>query len=189
MKYEWINENYIFLNEDVFFNFSDLVTILEIIWNINENQIKDNQWKKQFYINLWESILKWIWSKYSINNYLDKSFNLDINIDNDDFLNIYNWLLMIREKYINVINCFSWDWVWNRWKYKYMCNNPEVIDNEIKSYKLISKALINNIKNIDIFLASNLWENISIYISYKDLIEKYWLNVNLEEIKNKYFSL
>lgn len=184
MKYDWINENYIYLNDDIFLNFSDLITILEIIRNIND----DNNWKKQFYISLWESILKWIWSKYSIQNYLNKSFKLDVIMNNEDFLNIYNWILMMRESYMKVINCFSWDWVWNRWKNINSYNNFKIIDDELMTYKSTSKSLINNIKNLDLFLATNLWEDILKYISYKDLKEKYWLNINLEETRDKYFS-
>lgn len=194
MKYDGINYSYQYIHDDSELCFSDILTLQILIWKLSQKKLsyigheRIIEGQKKYYTDLWNFILKWISSELVMDDFLYKDFVIS-GKGQRDFSMIYSWLLMLRESYLDIIFCFNWDLVWNRWKSVNAFACHEIIHEEIIYYKDSKDLYINHIKNIDIILSKNLSINLEKYITLNELKDNFWFNLNIPKIQDEYFQV
>ena len=196
-KHDWLKHNYAYISNEELFTLGDIFTLAKYI---NENLIEiyymdpDSsciewlQWKNDFYMKLWESILKWIGSKFTMDNYINLEFEKDTFPGHRKEC-WYRGLVKMRDSYLNVVHCFSNQYVWSPWRNLEKCSNFEKMKKEVGYYGELEESLKENIINISNLIWEDLGEDISKYVSFSDLKSLYWFDTNLDEIQEMYFRL
>ena len=194
MKYNGLKYDYGYISKDDYFSLCDVFTLVKYI-NKNNREIHLGyhneeylQWRNEYYIKLWESILKWIKSKYTISNYIDCEFEKD-TFPGHRKERVYIGLIKMRNVYLDVIHCYSDYYVWSPFRLIEKCSNIEAMKKEVVFYRDLLENLEEHVINITNLIWQDLGENIDTYVSLWDLKQKHWFDVNLMEIQDNYFRL
>ena len=198
--YNWVNIDYIYIRSGRLFWFSDVITIMEIIkrlkkiywystWYINLEKSEISKYDKElckYYELLWNSILKWINSKYTIDNYIKWDFWIK-NEYWDKFSYLYEWLLMMRKSYHDLVTCFSRDNFWIRWNHVSEYKDSQMIAIERIYYNENIEKYKSRISSIDCIISNNIWEDSLNYVSLENLVNKFWFDIDLNYIENRFW--
>lgn len=192
MKYNGMKYTYAYIDDEWLFSFTDILTLskcikeIEILIQYNVKHKKELEWKKRYYMLLWNAILRWISSKYTMENYIDNDFWGNF-FEAYWKQRVYWWLIKIRNSYLDLFHCFSNLHVWSPWKEVNECILQDSIIDEVRFYNDSLDTYEEHIKNISDIIWKELGEDIGKYISLADLKTKYGFNVNISEIQNSYF--